>query len=197
MAGVDYDERVPEAGETKANLDKYLCGQCPRYEDADIDLVQSGAILRYLGRKYNLYGSSVKEKAYIDIVLDSVYALSTKYLPPIYFSESEEAKAASTEEYWQKHGDPAGANADWISGAHLAFINNMLKKFGGDGPYLLGSTLSIADMVIFAMVDSHVVCLGLGERLSLAYPALMEHHAAVGALPAVAKFIESEARHAK
>ncbi len=28
--------------------------QCPRYRDADIDLTQSHAILRYLARKHNL-----------------------------------------------------------------------------------------------------------------------------------------------
>ncbi len=37
----------------------------------DLKLTESGAILRYLGRKHDLYGSNDIDKARIDMVMDT------------------------------------------------------------------------------------------------------------------------------
>jgi glutathione S-transferase len=40
---------------------KVLFGQVPLLEIDGLNLVQTGAIVRYLARKYNLYGNNDKE----------------------------------------------------------------------------------------------------------------------------------------
>lgn len=42
--------------------------QVPRYCDGEVDICQSEAILRYLGRKHNMYGKGIAEAAAIDEV---------------------------------------------------------------------------------------------------------------------------------
>ncbi|KAF6264736.1 hypothetical protein COO60DRAFT_17832 [Scenedesmus sp. NREL 46B-D3] len=66
----------------RRDLDSYPFRQMPRFVDevnAKVDLVQSMAILRYLGRKYKLYGcGDMEETAAIDMVLDAVSELREK-----------------------------------------------------------------------------------------------------------------------
>lgn len=47
-------------------------GQLPVLRYGDLQLAQSGAIARYLARKYHLYGSNEKEKAMADMVYETV-----------------------------------------------------------------------------------------------------------------------------
>eukprot|EP00878_Enallax_costatus_P012455 GHUV01013006.1.p1 GENE.GHUV01013006.1~~GHUV01013006.1.p1 ORF type:complete len:293 (+),score=91.43 GHUV01013006.1:317-1195(+) len=66
----------------RQQLDSYPFRQLPRFVDevnAKIDLVQSMAILRHLGRKYDLYGSGdFEDSAAIDMILDAVCDLRDK-----------------------------------------------------------------------------------------------------------------------
>ncbi|WIA16837.1 hypothetical protein OEZ85_013773 [Tetradesmus obliquus] len=66
----------------RRDLDSFPFRQMPRFVDevnAKIDLVQSMAILRHLGRKYKLYGSGdLEDSAAIDMVLDAVSELREK-----------------------------------------------------------------------------------------------------------------------
>eukprot|EP00882_Tetradesmus_deserticola_P010352 GHRQ01010935.1.p1 GENE.GHRQ01010935.1~~GHRQ01010935.1.p1 ORF type:complete len:266 (+),score=122.09 GHRQ01010935.1:906-1703(+) len=66
----------------RRDLDSYPFRQMPRFVDevnATVDLVQSMAILRHLGRKYKLYGcGDLEETAAIDMVLDAVSELREK-----------------------------------------------------------------------------------------------------------------------
>ena len=48
--------------------------------DDDLELPQSGAIMRYLARKYDLYGSNPKEAALIDMVYDGTVDQRDKLL---------------------------------------------------------------------------------------------------------------------
>ncbi|MRT95143.1 hypothetical protein, partial [Xylella fastidiosa] len=56
-----------------------LYGQLPKFEDGDLTLYQSNAILRHLGRSLGLYGKDQKEAALVDMVNDGVEDLRCKY----------------------------------------------------------------------------------------------------------------------
>lgn len=57
---------------------------CCRYVDDEVDMVQSNAILRHIGRKYGMMGSNEKEHCLIDMALEGVESLRAKYLGLIY-----------------------------------------------------------------------------------------------------------------
>lgn len=52
--------------------------------DGEIIISQSNAILRHIGRKYGLYGSTEGEHCRIDEYLDGIQALRGKYLDLVY-----------------------------------------------------------------------------------------------------------------
>ncbi|XP_036614876.1 glutathione S-transferase P-like [Trichosurus vulpecula] len=68
-------------GDLKASC---LYGQLPKFTDGDLTLYQSNAILRYLGRKYGLYGKDDREQALLDVANDGLEDLRRKYLGLIY-----------------------------------------------------------------------------------------------------------------
>ena len=47
----------------------------PYYIDGNLKLTQSSAILRHLGRKYKMYGSTEKEASEIDMLIDQSFDL--------------------------------------------------------------------------------------------------------------------------
>uniref|UniRef100_A0A8C9BXD3 glutathione transferase n=1 Tax=Phocoena sinus TaxID=42100 RepID=A0A8C9BXD3_PHOSS len=49
-----------------------LYGQLPKFQDGDLILYQSNAILRHLGRSFGLYGKDQREAALVDMVNDGV-----------------------------------------------------------------------------------------------------------------------------
>nr|KAF6324579.1 glutathione S-transferase pi 1 [Myotis myotis] len=61
-----------------------LYGQLPKFQDGDLTLYQSNAILRHLGRSLGLYGKDQREAALVDVVNDGVEDLRCKYATLIY-----------------------------------------------------------------------------------------------------------------
>lgn len=52
--------------------------------DGDLDVSQSQAIMRHLGRKFDLYGGTEAERARVDEILDGIVALRKMYLELVY-----------------------------------------------------------------------------------------------------------------
>lgn len=158
----------------------------PRYTDDSVDLCQSNAILRHIGRKYNLYGGeSLSDQAHVDAILEGVEALRLKYGTLVYQAQLEnEAKTA----YISEHVDPStkhGRNG----GAHLAHLAALL----GAKEWMVGSGVTIADVAVFDIVDLHMRI--LGEEMKKWYgETLVAHHARVAALPGVAAYLASPLR---
>ena len=160
---------------------------CSYGDDTVDNLSQSNAILRHIGRKYNLYGASIADAARIDAVIEGVESLRAKYIDLIYNAQlANDAKAA----YCAKHCSPATIS-DRNGGAHLSYLEVIL----GQGPFMVGTSLSIADIAVFDVVDLHLRILDAEVRA--AYPGLVTHHARVAAVPGVAKYLASPLRMAK
>ncbi|PSC70419.1 flagellar associated [Micractinium conductrix] len=193
-AGVDFEnENLPGTEVLKQDLDTYSFGQCPRYHDADCDLVQTPAILRYLARKHDLYGGSgsIVEQARIDQLLDGMQDLRPKIMPLVYRDafQTDEARA----EFWGTHAEPEAAKGQ-CRGAHMLYIDAFVAKHGKDG-FAVGGQLSVADLVLFDLVELHQRV--FGERFDKQYPAMAAHHAKIGVLPAVADYLASALRPEK
>lgn len=74
----EYEDNCPSR-KTWWTEDKFTLGlpmpNLPYYIDGDLKLTQSNAILRHLGRKYNLYGKNHRESAEIDMLIDTAMEL--------------------------------------------------------------------------------------------------------------------------
>ncbi|KAG2484598.1 hypothetical protein HYH03_016639 [Edaphochlamys debaryana] len=173
----------------KAHPELYPFLQCPRLVDGEYDIVQSNAILRYLARKYKLYGKDEHEAIAVDMIMEGVESLRVKYLNLIYQDKLEpEAKAV----YWKTHGDPETAEGR-NGGAHLRHLSRLLaRNTAGAGKAFVGSSLSMADLCAFDVLDLHSRI--FGEELKAAYPDLATFHAHVAALPGVKEYLAGPQR---
>ena len=63
-AGQIFDDIVTDS--TSEYESSLMFGQLPLFIDGDVKLVQSGAIVRYLVRKHNMYGKSVQDELLCD-----------------------------------------------------------------------------------------------------------------------------------
>ncbi|KAL4858591.1 Glutathione S-transferase P [Chlorella vulgaris] len=183
--GVEFEHAGVDYAEMKSDLTKYKFNQCPRLVDDDVDVCQSNAVLRHVGRKYDMYGKGLKEAAAVDEVVDGVEDLKAKYLALIY---QDELADAAKQSFWDTHCDPASINKR-NSGIHLAYIS----KLAAPGTtWLVSDELSIADIVVWDMYD--LLARIFPDTLAAAYPDLAAHQAKLAAVPGVKAYLEGPLR---
>ncbi|XP_069089180.1 glutathione S-transferase P 1-like [Pleurodeles waltl] len=113
-------------------------GQLPMFADGDFILFQSKAILRYLGRKHDVYGKNDKEAALIDMANDGVEDLREKFYR-CYFFEWDTGK----EKYMED-----------LPNQLRAFERLLSQNSSG---FLVGSTVSFADYNLLDLLHNHLV----------------------------------------
>ena len=95
-AGEDYEDIVYNFGATegaddhwgsqKFNL-KLAFPNLPWYSDDNVRLTQSNAIVRHIGRKYNLYGKDKSEASKIDMLIDTASDIQNAIVKIIFSPE--------------------------------------------------------------------------------------------------------------
>ena len=95
-AGEDYEDIVYNFGATegaddhwgsqKFNL-KLAFPNLPWYTDDNVKLTQSNAIVRHIGRKYNLYGKDKSEASKIDMLIDTASDIQNAIVKIIFSPE--------------------------------------------------------------------------------------------------------------
>uniref|UniRef100_A0A8C3VZG1 Glutathione S-transferase n=1 Tax=Catagonus wagneri TaxID=51154 RepID=A0A8C3VZG1_9CETA len=103
-----------------------LYGQLPKFQDGDLTLYQSNAILRHLGRSLGLYGADPREAALLDMVNDGVEDLRCKYATLIYTNYE-----AGKEKYVQALPE------------HLKPFETLLSQNQGGKAFIVGSQVSL------------------------------------------------------
>nr|XP_054362919.1 glutathione S-transferase P-like [Mirounga angustirostris] len=105
-----------------------LYGQLPKFQDRDLTLYQSNAILRHLGRPLGLSGKDHREAALLDMVNDGVEDLRCKYVMLLYTNYE-----AGKEEYLKA-----------IPG-YLKPFEMLLSQNEGGQAFIGGNQISFAD----------------------------------------------------
>jgi glutathione S-transferase len=184
---VEYEDKVADRAGMKTDLDTYHFGQVPVFEDNGYVQSQSNAIMRHLGRKYDMYGSNEREMQQVDELVDGIEAIKQKYLGLIY---GDNMKGDSVEKYYSSYIDP-DTKSERNGGAHFFYIDRLVKKTGKDG-FAVGNKLTIADILLFDLVDFHVRI--FNERFEQTYPDLTKHHKKISGLPGIQEYLNSEKR---
>jgi len=173
------DQEIPYKEDTVAFKDwpeykkKMHFGQLPCLKDGDLQLVQSNAILRHLGRKHGLYGSSVNEAAMIDMVNDGVEDERNKYAKMIYTNYDEGKEAYIKNDMAKMHAD---------------FEKLLTSNNGGTG-FIVGNKISFADYNLFDILDNHTV---LSPGCLDAYPVLKAYHERMINRPRIKAYRETD-----
>ncbi|KAL4434320.1 hypothetical protein ABPG75_000761 [Micractinium tetrahymenae] len=199
-AGVEFENQVlthADVPAVKKDPAAYPFGQIPRYRDGEVDLVQSGAILRYLGRRHGLYGApagaseaeAARAAALVDQLLEGVADLRSRLVPLVYRPnlQTEEAK----QEHWDLHVAPSAVDGPEVRGGHVLHLQRFIERHG-QGGFAVGPSLTIADVALLDLTDLYLS--KHADKFSLVYPALADHHAKIAALPRIAAYLASPRR---
>nr|XP_048274184.1 glutathione S-transferase P [Myodes glareolus] len=148
-----------------------LYGQLPKFQDGDLTLYQSNAILRHLGRSLGLYGKDQKEAALVDMVNDGVEDLRMKYITLIY-TKYEEGKD------------------DYVKAlpGHLKPFETLLSQNQGGKAFIVGDQISFADYNLLDLLLIHQV---LAPGCLDNFPLLNAYVARLSARPKIKAFLSS------
>jgi len=178
-AGTDYDDiRVQIGSELHQDLKaKYLTfGQVPIVFDGSHQILQSKAIIRYLARKYNLYGDTEDQKIAADMLLEATVDFRLSWRKITYSQHFDTEK----EFYINKELPP-----------QLAKFENFLKQANGGHEYFAGSKVTFADLVFYELLDLHTL---LGPHCLEAFPLLKAFKARIEERPKIKAYLASGKR---
>lgn len=105
----------------------------PYYIDGDVKITQSNAIMKYVARKHNLDGESVKDKAVVDMLLDQAMDLRNGIVRLCYNPNFETLK----DDYFK----------------NLPTSLALYEKKLGDNPWFAGEKLTVADFPFYELLD--------------------------------------------
>ncbi|XP_053548316.1 glutathione S-transferase P 1 [Bombina bombina] len=149
-------------------------GQIPRLQDGDFVLYQSNSILRYLGHKYGLSGSSDQEHALIDMVNDGVEDLRQKFYKFIF-----QDKGADKEKFLHDLTN------------HLAAFERILCKNSNGTKFLVGDKISFAD---YNLLDVLQCYLDLSPAVLTSFPLLTSYIDRILSRPSLSEYLKSNGR---
>ncbi|XP_075785232.1 glutathione S-transferase P [Pelodiscus sinensis] len=159
-----------QKGELKKSC---LFGQLPKFQDGNVTLYQSNAILRHLARSFGLYGKDQQEAAQLDMVNDGVEDLRLKYAQLIY-QNYEKGKTAYVE----------------ALPAQLRPFENLLSQNRSGQAFIVGDKISFADYNLVELLRNHLV---LAPGCLASFPLLAAYAERVAARPHLHTYLQSTA----
>ncbi|XP_056001226.1 S-crystallin SL11-like [Ostrea edulis] len=102
---------------------------------------QSGAIMRYVGRAFGLYGASNDESTSIDVVFGATDDFMRNLITMYY--EKDEAKKAELKKDVEQNK----------TGPYMDILEEILKENNGGDGFFVGDKISMADILVFDMLD--------------------------------------------
>ena len=137
-AGVEYEERIITKellAELRSNGD-LLFQQIPLLEIDGMKLIQSGSIVRYLARKYNLEGRTDKEIIDSDMLFEGLRDFLAKFLGYVFQPDKESyiqkvipmvSRYLSPSENFLKTNN-GGKSTGFILGDHISYVDLILLE---------------------------------------------------------------------
>jgi glutathione S-transferase len=161
------------------NTGKLMFGQVPLLEINGKTLTQTDAILRYLGRHYNMYGANDDEMTLCDMVYDGIKdcGVGMKCAGLEFYPDREAGKEiikTSAEKFFPKFE---------------AILKNNNNNNNNNSGFLVGEKLSYVDVALFHDLHWWVDVFGV-ESLSQ-YPLLTAFREKIGNIPSIANFMNS------
>ncbi|XP_066986988.1 glutathione S-transferase Mu 2-like [Macrobrachium rosenbergii] len=144
----------------------------PYYIDGDVKLTQSYAIMRHLGRKYDLCGRTEKEKMTVDLLMDQGRDMRFGFYTACLNYTEEGAKKYMT---------------------NLKETLKLLSNILGNQSWFAGDKITLADFVMYEELDVNTF---MDPKCLDSFPNLKNFVKRFEELPAIEKFLSSP-RHIK
>jgi len=178
---MDRDRWINEAKPNGIKDGSLMFGQLPALVDpAYGTIVQSNAILRYLGRKLDIYGD---DPTFTDMVLDGVEDWRSPYATLIY---TEKLAAEALETYKEKVMQPLTADVGGKKGGLANQFDGILSRL--DTPYLGGNAPGIADYSLYTVIENNLCII---PDLLTAGDSLKSWFSTMSARPKLSAYVES------
>jgi len=179
LAGAVFDEPYIESSETgnwKTLKPTTPFGQLPVLEVDGWKIPESGAIERYLARRYNFYGDgSLNDQARVDIVCEAMKDVVQPFAAFARLDKASPERIKLQTEFLTNHV-PA-----WLPRLEAILTSNK-------GGWFVGDKISVADIAFFAAFRMEIL-----SPLLAGSAVLKAHHDKIGAVPAVAKHVADRA----
>ncbi|XP_063729154.1 glutathione S-transferase Mu 6-like [Symsagittifera roscoffensis] len=147
----------------------------PYLIDGDFKVAQTLTVLKYIGRKYGLFGSEdIQKLAKQEEVLDNIHFLRVEWAIMCYGEDYETKRA----EYYGEQGMRNFAD-------HMSYFEKVL----GRQTWLAGENVFVGDFYMWHLLDINELC----EPTCLDnFPNLRKFKAAVAELPRIAEYLSSD-----
>jgi len=149
-------------------------GQVPSLSYHGFHMVQSLAILRFLGQKHDFYPSNMEEQARVEMITGGSEDLRLRYSRLVYDPEFDQKKS----EYLQK------TLPEWLSHFNRWLVQNK-------GEYFVGNRLTTADLAMFDVLSSN---LALDPKCLKPFPELETFFLRIASRPSISKYLASDRR---
>ncbi|KAF5396276.1 Glutathione S-transferase mu class [Paragonimus heterotremus] len=174
FVGDKYDEKLYDRNDReKWFKEKFTMGfglpNLPYYQDGNLKLTQSLAILRYIADKHKMLGNTPEERATISMIEGALGDLRNGVSRIAYNEKFEELKV------------------DYLK--NLPATLRMWSEFLGDKPYLHHSTPSHLDFMFYEALD---VLHYLEPTCLDAFPNLSQFMHRIEAIPNIKAYMESD-----
>ncbi|CAB3400942.1 unnamed protein product [Caenorhabditis bovis] len=153
---------------------KMIFGQIPCLFSGDEEIVQSGTILRHLGRVHGLNGTNESETTFIDMFHEGLRDLHTQYTRMIYTNYE-----AGKDEFIKE-----------TLPTFLKRIEKLFHTFKSGEQFVAGNKESYADYVLFEELD---IMLILNPSALDETPALKKFHERFAARPNLKNYLNKRA----
>lgn len=166
LAGVDFDDRRIKREEWAALKPTTPFGSMPTYEvEGKPVLAQSNAILTLIGRQHGLHPTDLWEAARHEAILEYCEELRAQVSPTLRIADEAEKKKAR---------EALATNVMPVWGANV-------ERQLGDGPFLSGAKIHVADVKLFIMVRwfANGTVDHIPATVFAGHPKLMRHYAAM------------------
>lgn len=176
-AGVEYVDTAVDRSRWSEEKKSFPLGQVPvlheRSAAGELLIPQSLAIVRHLGRVFELYGAGEPQRVQCDVVIDTVAELRSRFNGIAYFPNF-----LRDEEVIERHfATTFPAYLDQLETLHAA---------GAGHGYFVGESVTIADLVAFDALDAHLevrpACLDGRELLARFMKSVIAQPAIAGYL---------------
>jgi glutathione S-transferase len=173
LAGVEYEDVRIERDVWPEHKANYPWGSLPVLEVDGKMLAQSNAILRYLGKTYNLAGDNDLEAAKCDEMVEAMTDLKMAVIK--YFTETDEAKKAEIKTSLESETFPK-------------FLTVWSKTVEVNNGFLVGKRLSYADLCIASYLEVYSDMFPDMDFLAK-FPTLKSHQERVFNTPGIKEWI--------
>ncbi|XP_052088659.1 glutathione S-transferase alpha-4-like isoform X2 [Mytilus californianus] len=175
--GLEYTEEYltsKEQWEELKKSGKLLYNQVPLLEIDGLELVQTGAIVRYLAKKYNMYGSNELEAVKIDMYYEGSRDFYSVFIAMVFTDENECLKKVK----------------EVMLPKYFPVYEKILKNC--NTKYLVGDVVSFADVGLLECLLAVEEFLGMESIDS--YPKIKEYYQKMKAEDRISTFLKGPHR---